>query len=149
MAHCFKNWIGPTVKHGWNVGVYGLHKFHAVKHECDAYFFQFLKDTTAYPMGRYSLHILLLKSSIGCILKMCHFRPLFLYFLLFNSVDSKQMLYIKVCQWLNSIHRPLVLEATALPTEPQPRLVYAKIDPTSRHRLDLNEWSIKLIVLLS
>ena len=45
--------------------------------------------------------------------------------------------------------RPLVLEATALPTEPQPRLVYAKIDPTSRHRLDLNEWSIKLIVLLS
>ena len=47
-------------------------------------------------------------------------------FTLFSSfqytVDSKQMfnLYINFCRWLDSNHRPLVLEGTALPTEPQP-----------------------------
>ena len=30
------------------------------------------------------------------------------------------MFYIKICQWLESNCGPLVLEATALPTEPQP-----------------------------
>ena len=30
------------------------------------------------------------------------------------------MFYIKVCQWLDSNGKPLVSEATALPTEPQP-----------------------------
>ena len=44
----------------------------------------------------------------------------FLYFRLFFTVDSKQMFYIKVCQWLDSNRRPLVSEATALPTELQP-----------------------------
>ena len=31
-----------------------------------------------------------------------HSRPLFLYFRLFNTVDSKQMFNIKVCRWLDS-----------------------------------------------
>ena len=43
----------------------------------------------------------------------------FLYFRLFNTVDSKQM-FNKFCQWLDSNCGPLVLEATTLPTEPQP-----------------------------
>ena len=34
-----------------------------------------------------------------------HFRPLFLYYRLFNTVDSKQMLYLKVCRLLDSNHR--------------------------------------------
>ena len=51
--------------------------------------------------------------------KMCHSGPLFHYFRLFNTVDSKQ-LFNKFCRWLDSNRRPLVLEATALPTEPQP-----------------------------
>ena len=56
--------------------------------------------------------------------KMGHSQHLFLYFCLFNTVDSKQMFYIKVikvvCRWLDSNRRSLVWEATALPTEPQP-----------------------------
>ena len=53
--------------------------------------------------------------------KVGHSRPLFsLYFRLFNNVDSKQYQY-KICRWLDSNRRPLVSEATALPTEPQPR----------------------------
>ena len=46
-------------------------------------------------------------------------RPLFLYFLLFNTVDSK-MFNLNFCWWRNSNRRPLELEATTLPTEPQP-----------------------------
>ena len=44
------------------------------------------------------------------------------YFQFFNIVDSKQMFYRKNCQWLDLNRRPLVSEATALPTEPQPLL---------------------------
>ena len=47
------------------------------------------------------------------------FPAFFLYFRLFNTVDSKQMLD-KACWWLDSNCRSLVSEATALPTEPQP-----------------------------
>ena len=51
---------------------------------------------------------------------MGHSRPLFLYFYLFNTVDSKQT-FGKFCRWLDSNRgSPLVSEATALPTEPQP-----------------------------
>ena len=50
---------------------------------------------------------------------MAHSLPFFLYFRLFNTVESKQM-FNKFCQWLVSNLRPLVFEATALPTEPQP-----------------------------
>ena len=44
-----------------------------------------------------------------------------LYFILFNSVESKFMFHLKICHWLDANCRPLVLEATALPTEPQPQ----------------------------
>ena len=54
-----------------------------------------------------------------CLLKMGHFQPLFLYFRLFNTVDSK-MFNIFFCQWPDSNSGPLKLEATAVPTEPQP-----------------------------
>ena len=43
-----------------------------------------------------------------------------LYFCIFNIVDNKQMFYIKVYRRLDSNLRPLVSEATALPTEPNP-----------------------------
>ena len=49
-----------------------------------------------------------------------HFRPLFLYFRLFNRVDSKQIFHIKVCRRLDLNRGPLVYEVTALPTESQP-----------------------------
>ena len=51
--------------------------------------------------------------------KMGHCRPLFLYFRLSNTVDSKQY-SIQFFQLLDSSLGPLELEATALPTEPQP-----------------------------
>ena len=51
--------------------------------------------------------------------KMCNSQPLFLYFCLFNTVDSKQMFHIKVCQCLDLNRGPLVSEAVALPIEPQ------------------------------
>ena len=40
----------------------------------------------------------------------------FLYFRLFNSTH---MFCIKICQWPDSNHRPLLSAAIALPTEPQ------------------------------
>ena len=46
------------------------------------------------------------------------FPAFFLYFCLFNTVDSKCQ--FKFCQWLNSNCGPLESEATALPTEAQP-----------------------------
>ena len=42
---------------------------------------------------------------------MGHSQPLFLYFCLFNTVDSK-MFNINFCQWWDSNHGPLDLEAT-------------------------------------
>ena len=54
------------------------------------------------------------------VLKVGHSRSLFVYFRLFNTVASTQMFHIKVCRWLDSNRGPLVSEATALPTEPQP-----------------------------
>ena len=77
-------------------------------------------------------------SLIGCLVlipfvvgwtnlkKMGHFRPLFLYFRLFDTVDSKQM-FNKFCQWLDLNRGPLVSEATALPTEPQPLPVWTNL----------------------
>ena len=50
------------------------------------------------------------------------FPASFSLFLSFQyTVDSKQMfnLYINFCRWLDLNHRPLVSEATALPTQPQ------------------------------
>ena len=56
-------------------------------------------------------------------LKMGHPRPLFLYFRLFKTqlVVNKCSIEInKFLWWRDSNRGPLVLEATALPTEPQP-----------------------------
>ena len=50
---------------------------------------------------------------------MGHSWPLFLYFRLFNTFDSKQMFKLNL-HVTNSNRGPLVLEATALPPEPQP-----------------------------
>ena len=58
----------------------------------------------------------------AALLKMRHSRPLFLYFRLFNVVNSKQMFYIIVCRWLDSNRGPLVSKATALPTVPLPNM---------------------------
>ena len=49
---------------------------------------------------------------------MGHSRPLFLYFRLFNTVNSECSIQIFANDWIN--HGPLELEATVLPTEPQP-----------------------------
>ena len=43
--------------------------------------------------------------------KMGHSQPLFLYFRLFNTVESK-MVNINFCRWLDSNCRPLKLEAS-------------------------------------
>ena len=61
----------------------------------------------------------LFSSERESLLKMGHSQPLFLYFRLFNTVDSK-MFNINFSQCRDSNCRPLDLEATALPTEPQP-----------------------------
>ena len=47
------------------------------------------------------------------------FSASFLYFCLFNTADIN-MFNINFCRWLDLNCRPLELEATALPTEPQP-----------------------------
>ena len=44
----------------------------------------------------------------------------FLYFRLFNTVDSKHLFSINFCRWLDSNRWPLAVEATALPNEAQP-----------------------------
>ena len=46
------NKVGPIVKHVWNVSMHMLH------------IFGFVINTTAYHLGRYSLHLLLLKRSM-------------------------------------------------------------------------------------
>ena len=58
---------------------------------------------------------------------------------LFNTVESKLIFHRKVCQLLYSNRRPLVLEATALPTEPQPLPVI----------FILFAWSVNLYTSLS
>ena len=52
--------------------------------------------------------------------KVGHPRPLFLYFRLFNTHLTVNICFCNFCQWLDSNSGPLVSEATALPTEPQP-----------------------------
>ena len=60
-------------------------------------------------------------------LKIGHSRSLFLYFrhIQYDTVDSKQTFYIKICRWLDSNHGPLVPEPTALPTEQEPLLSFS------------------------
>ena len=67
---------------------------------------------TCLPMPKYTYLFFLSKNG--------HSRPLFRYFRIFITVDSKQILDLIDCRWLDSNCGPLVLEATALSTEPQP-----------------------------
>ena len=48
--------------------------------------------------------------------------PASFYFRLFNTVDSRQMINIKIWRWPDSNRRPLASEGTSLPTEPQATL---------------------------
>ena len=48
--------IGPKVKHVWNSALQVLHNF-----------LRFVINATAYPLGRYRLHLLHLKSSVGMV----------------------------------------------------------------------------------
>ena len=45
--------VGPTVDHIWNIAMHMLCKF-----------FRCVKNTTAYPLGQYSLHLLLPKTEL-------------------------------------------------------------------------------------
>ena len=49
---------------------------------------------------------------------------LFFVIFVFPIQSTVNNVQYKVCQWLDSNRRPLVLEATALPTEPQPLPMY-------------------------
>ena len=51
---------------------------------------------------------------------MGHSQNLSISIFVFSTVNRNQVLHIKFGQWLNSNCRPLVFEATALPTEPKP-----------------------------
>ena len=53
-------------------------------------------------------------------LKMGHFRPLFSLFSSFLQTVNRKHMFNKSCRWLDSNPGPLVSEATALPTAPQP-----------------------------
>ena len=76
------------------------------------------------------------------------------FFSLFNTVDSKQMVNIKVFRWLDSNRGPLVLEATALPSEPQPLPTLKFVcdvggpglPPMTHNRVDIEEWSVEAMV---
>ena len=72
-----------------------------------------------YQSGEISPYLvtLLNHGSRSFLLKKAITSLFFLYFRLFNTVDSKQM-FNKFCRWLDTNRGPLVLEATALPTEP-------------------------------
>ena len=52
--------------------------------------------------------------------KMGRSWPLFLYFRLFNTQLTVNKCSINFCRWLDLNHGLMVLEVTALPTEPQP-----------------------------
>ena len=52
---------------------------------------------------------------------MGHSRPLFFYFRFFNTIQlTENKCSIKICRRLDSNRGPMISEATALPTEPQP-----------------------------
>ena len=73
--------------------------------------------------------------------KMGHSRPLFLYFRIFKiTVDNKQTIYTKICRWLDLNYQSLVLEATAMPTEPQPLHQSWRLLPINFHKTYQVEW---------
>ena len=69
-------------------------------------------------------HTLKIKIELFGSLRLCVFKwviqGLFVFIFVFSTANSKQMFNIKVCQWMDSNHWPLSLEATALPTKSQP-----------------------------
>ena len=73
----------------------------------------------AYPCVRSVEKVYISPSIVFFLQKIGHSRPLFLYFRLFNTVDSK-MFNIIFCRWRDLNRGPLELEVTALPTEPPP-----------------------------
>ena len=62
---------------------------------------------------------LLLKLEMNNFFKKCAIHGVFPLFSSFQQF-TENILFIKFCRWLDSICGPLVLEATDLPTEPQP-----------------------------
>ena len=84
---------------------------------------------------------------------MGHSRPLFLYFV-FSIQLTVHIVQYKFCRQLDSNHGPLVLEATALPTEPQPlpKVVWPPRDILNRYQkilLHVPKWSSYTLKLLS
>ena len=84
---------------------------------------------------------------------MGHSRPLFLYFV-FSIQLTVHIVQYKFCRRLDSNHGPLVLEATALPTEPQPlpKVVWPPRDILNRYQkilLHVPKWSSYTLKLLS
>ena len=65
----------------------------------------------------------LLSSKTLCLFlflhKMGHSRPLFFFSFVFSIQLTVNNVQFKICRWLYSNRGPLVLETTALPTEPQ------------------------------
>ena len=55
---------------------------------------------------------------------MDHLQPPFRLFSYFKTVANKQILYLKLCLWVDSNRGPLMSEATATPTDPQPLLSF-------------------------
>ena len=84
---------------------------------------------------------------------MGHSRPLFLYFV-FSIQLTVHIVQYKFCRRLDSNHGPLVLEATALPTEPQPlpKVVWPPRDILNRYQkilFHVPKWSSYTLKLLS
>ena len=61
----------------------------------------------------------LIYSSRKLFLKKWAIPGLFLFIFVFSTQLTIKIVQLKLCQWLDSNRGPLVLEATALPTEPQ------------------------------
>ena len=51
---------------------------------------------------------------------MGHSRPLFFFIFVFSIQLTVKIVQYQFCRWLDSNRGPLMLQATALPTEPQP-----------------------------
>ena len=78
-----------------------------------------INDVTVYQSKlNLETNICLFLNSLTIIKKWAMPGLFLFYFRLFNTVDSKCS--INFCRWLDSNRGPLELEATALPTAPQP-----------------------------
>ena len=96
------NWIGPTVKQVWN---YAMHVLHI--------FLGFNINTTASSLGQYSLHLLLLKSTMPKLARDDKIRPL-----------PSTIIYGHQCSLLH--HRESLSSVPKLPCS------YKNISPSSK-----------------